>query len=398
MGNGGPKAWAVKAFGWLAVVCLAATPTLAGGEIYGTIHLTDGKTLTGPIRWDVNENFWGDELNAVKREIVKKEDESYRIRLFGMKLGGGDSYISHAFSIPFGHLKSITSDHDVVFVKLKNDAEFEVRASSSDLGRNMRSLIIDDVELGIRDISWREFERVEFRQGPGAGRDADRLYGTVETEGETISGFIVWDRDESLAEDIIDGDDGRRDRKIPLGDIRVIEHRGRNGSRLTLKDDTTLELSGTNDIDDGHRGVQVLVSGIGFADIPWSSVRRVTFGDAPPSPRYEQFDGGHRLSGVVRTRDGRTLKGRITWDLDERWSWENLDGERDDIDWSIPFANIDSIALVRNHAEVRLRNSRMLMLSDSNDVNRDNKGIVVEREDGERYDLAWDDVITVTFD
>jgi len=82
--------------------CATGAPALAGGEIYGTIHLHDGTALTGPIRWDVNENFWDDELNASQRESVKKEDEGYKIRLFGMKLGGSTSYVTHAFSIERG--------------------------------------------------------------------------------------------------------------------------------------------------------------------------------------------------------------------------------------------------------------------------------------------------------
>ena len=61
-----------------ALGLLVAVPALAGGEIYGTIHTTDGDAYTGPIRWDVNENFWDDELNAMKRERIKREDAGTR--------------------------------------------------------------------------------------------------------------------------------------------------------------------------------------------------------------------------------------------------------------------------------------------------------------------------------
>jgi len=61
--------------GVVITAILMAAEAFGGGEIYGTIHTTRGETLTGPIRWDRNENFWDDELNASKRERIKQEEE-----------------------------------------------------------------------------------------------------------------------------------------------------------------------------------------------------------------------------------------------------------------------------------------------------------------------------------
>ena len=127
--------------------------------------------------------------------------------------------------MPFGHIEWIDRHGDDVVVRLKNNVEIEVQPSNTDLGRGMRSLIVDDPQHGEMDIDWRSLDRVEFSAGPGAGRDSERLYGTVVTNDESISGYIVWDMDESLLEDIIDGDDGNRDRKIPFRDIHQIERR-----------------------------------------------------------------------------------------------------------------------------------------------------------------------------
>ena len=57
------------------------------GEIYGTVETVDGRRLTGPIRWDVNENFWDDRLDSVRIERVEGDDsEPYKLSLFGWKI------------------------------------------------------------------------------------------------------------------------------------------------------------------------------------------------------------------------------------------------------------------------------------------------------------------------
>ena len=69
----------------LLVIFLAVGAVGAGGEIYGTIETTRGEVLTGPIRWDANDNFWGDQLNARKTEPIQERDpeDGFRLSLFG---------------------------------------------------------------------------------------------------------------------------------------------------------------------------------------------------------------------------------------------------------------------------------------------------------------------------
>ena len=194
----------------LAGILLSGLPALAGGEIYGKITTTRGQTYTGPIRWDVNENFWDDRLDATKHETVSKGEDGYRFSLFGIKIGPGASTIRHAFSVPFGHLKAIEPlGGNEALVKLKSGDEFRVRGDgSSDLGSGLRKLKIEDAEEGVVELSWRSIAEVEFLGAPeGPGRDRQRLYGTVETRDGSLTGFLMWDRDESMLEDIIDGED-----------------------------------------------------------------------------------------------------------------------------------------------------------------------------------------------
>jgi hypothetical protein len=376
----------------LALLCAAlAWPALAlaGGEIYGTIHTDRGETLTGPIRWDKNENFWDDILDAEKPDKVFVEGGS-QIRVFGITLGDGDGHWTHPeLALPFGHIKSIEPRRrDKVDIVLKNGLELRIDADGSDVGDGMRGLVIDDQDQGEVSLDWDEVDLIEFAQGPGTGRDDERLYGTVETDAGDFTGYVVWDRDESLKDDILDGDEDGRSRKVPFSKIQEIEGR-HSGSKVTLADGKVLHLNGSNDVDDSNRGIDITVPGMGLVKVGWDEFRAVTFAPAPPSRPYADFDGGHKLYGTVTDDDGNRYTGTIVWDNDETWDWEPLNGKDNDVAFAIPFEYIKSITREsRRSAKVELNNGEVLFLSDSNDVDRDNKGIRILTEGGE-VELDW---------
>ncbi len=236
--------------------------------------------------------------------------------------------------------------------------------------------------------------------GPGEGRDRQRLYATVHTRAGEIKGFLVWDRDESLVEDVLDGEDpdGKK-HEIAFGEIREIERLGATESRVTLKDGESLVLRGTNDVNDDNRGIVLGVAGLGSVEVKWSDATRVVLSEPPASRRYETFDGGRRLSGTVRTSEGATFSGRITWDRDESYTWESLDGWSDGFDYGVRFSSIASIRRVdESSSEVQLKDGRKLVLSDSNDVDDDNRGLIVTAEGETKVELGWSDVERVDFD
>ena len=391
----------MKRLGCLVVVFVAALSMAhARGEIHGTIETSSGETLTGPIHWDQHENFWSDSLDARKFKPSPRDDgEGFRFSLFGVSIGdledGG--HAGSQFSIPFGHLKSIvrTGSNRALLV-LKSGEEFEI-LGGGDIGHGLNDLWIEDVERGHVELSWRQLDRVVFTGGPDEeGRDADRLYGTMKTDDGEFTGFIVWDSDESFVEEVLDGDDGKTDREIPFGEIREIE-RVTRGSRVTLASGESVTLSGTNDVDSGHRGVVVVLEGIGTLDVDWRTFKSVKFAKPPAPESFAAFDGGYRLRGTVHTRDGRELGGEIVWDLDETYSWENLDGDVDDLEYSIPFANIRSITpLDDDHCSVVLKNGRELRLGGSNDVDYDNRGLIVKTPFS-LDEIDWSDVARVEF-
>lgn len=378
---------------WLGILLLPmAVSAYAGGEIYGTIYTDRGEEFTGPIRWDKNENFWDDILDANKRDKVYVEGRGSRIKIFGLVFNSdGGGWRSTELNLPFGDIESIESrGGDRVVIRLKNGERLKIEASGTDIGSGMRGLTITDKNEGEIDLEWNDVDEIKFSSGPGPGLDDERLYGTVVTDGGTFTGFIVWDRDESLKPDILDGDDDGRRRKIPFGSIRTIERRGHSGCRVTLTNGDEMFLEGTNDVDSGNRGIDITIPGMGVVKVDWEDFDEVTFAEPPPSKRYEEFDGGKPIKGTVRDEDGRSYSGTIVWDADEEWDWEVIDGEYDDIDYEIPFLNIKTIKRdSRRSAQIILRNGESLILRGSNDVDRDNRGIRITSPDGDETELDW---------
>jgi hypothetical protein len=391
---------AVPGFLALVLVAIFATPLHAGGEIYGTLFLENGRHYTGEIRWDLNEVFWDDVLDAEKHEQVWVEGGSQGVQVFGMSIGDDDGYWTHhPFKIQFGHLAAIEprgGDH--VRVELKNGKVIDVRPTGTDLSESMRSLTVTDRVQGDVDVTWDEIDRVEFTGGPGEGRNSERLYGMVSTSAGDFTGFITWDKDEALTTDVLDGEDDEDGHKIAFGDIREIARAGSSASRVTLTDGSSLRLSGTNDVNDENRGIDVWVPEMGVVKIPWDEFDRVVFEPAPPSSTYDDFDGGARLYGTLTDDDGKTYTGNIIWDLDEQYTWEFLDGQNDDLEYEIPFDRIQQISHDSRHAaRVQLKNGETLVLSASNDVDTDNKGIVIEMADGDEMEFDWYDFTSLEF-
>jgi hypothetical protein len=384
-----------------ALLLPAPARATESGVLYGTVLTRDGRTLQGELRWDRNENFWDDLLDATKEEevVIQVDEAENSFSFFGMRLpswGDNESYVRHQFSIPFGHLTSIqVQDSGWAEVTLKDGSTFRVR-TTGDLGSSMRGIELIAGGGEAHELQWEDLKRVDFSSAPqatqGQSTDTQRLYGTVETRSGKFTGFVVWDRDEALLVDTVDGEHAGQDHEIPFADIRFIAREGYRGSKLGLQDGSEIILTGTNDVDENNRGILIAVADLGHVTVEWDDFIRFDLSAAPPSAAYESFDGGYRLQGRLTAADGTVREGVITWDKDERFSWETVDGRSEDIKYSIPFANISSIEnSSRRGSVVHLRNGKAMELRDSNDVDDGNKGIAVESQDGQSVELAWDD-------
>jgi hypothetical protein len=382
------------------------------GRIYGRIYTDDDKLYEGWIRWDKNEAFWDDILDATKKYYTlhprPAKKEKY-ISIFGFRITWGSEdeeagETSASMGIKFGHLEKIKarSGHRATLY-LKNGTKVDVTSYGTDIGNSVRGIEVEGPEFGKLTLEWDNLHQLIFEREPDRSppKERERLYGELTTrDGEIFKGFITWDTDELFSTDILDGEEHGRDWEIPFGNIEAIERRSRSSARVYMKNGEELTLSGTNDVNSSINGIQVNDSEIGLIDLSWSNFDKVEFlkGGEKFLKSYDEFDGGKRLYGTVYDEEGEEYSGYITWDDDEQYTWEILNGKYHDIDMEIEFGNIESI---RKRAfwgaEVTLKNGKKFRLEDSNDVNEDNKGIFIEDQEGNEIKIDWDDFKKVNF-
>lgn len=398
-------------------ICVLGVAALAdsSGRIYGKITTVDGDTYTGLIRWDKNEASWVDILNGTKEIPDENIDKTThrarhknptRVRVFGLNIAeyvNDDGNPTAAESgIRFGHIQSIENvDDDAAMITLKSGKKVELSSGSTDIGNDMRELIIEDQSEGETELTWEDVERVELMPEKGNIESSlgERLYGTVTTRrGDSYTGFIAWDVDEVFGSDLLEGESNDHSRKIKFEKIGSIERYSSSGAKVVLKAGEDLVLKGSNDVDESNRGIIVSDPAFGQAIIQWDQFGKLEFRQPPRSPRYEDFDGGRPITGTVTTEDGDTYTGTIRWDNDEEYTWEILDGEYHDVQFDIEFGLIKSIEKQSSRsALVTVSDGRQFRLRGSNDVDDSNKGIFIQSGKGHEIEVDWDDLAKVEF-
>ncbi len=388
------------------------------GRIYGKILTVDGDTFEGLIRWDKNEASWVDLLNGTKsrdRHDSRKRSSkrrSYRdrdneINLFGITIKTGrNSFVVYSdrseSGVRFGHIRSMeVVDDDRVLIELKSGEEIEFSNGSTDIGTSIREIVIEDEAEGEIELDWDDIDRIEFSSTKTQGKSSmgERLWGTLQTRrGGEFTGYICWDVDEVLTRDVLDGETKRRSRKIKFNKIKAIERYSSSAAEVTLLDDETIVLRGSNDVDDSNRGIIVSDPVFGQVMVEWNEFDRVDFSPPPKQAVYSDFDGGKRLRGKVFTEDGEEYEGEIRWDDDEEYTWEMLDGEYRRMTFDIEFGAIRSIERDGySGSTITLWDGRQFDLRDSNDVDEDNKGIYITLSDGDEVEVEWEDFERIEF-
>lgn len=226
-----------------------------GEPLYGTVQYYGGE-LTGVIQWDHDERLSTDVLDGDSRD--------------------GD------IKIEFGNLASIEKDGSGSTVETKSGRKMYLRGSN-DVNSSNRGIIVT-TDFGRVDIPWREFRKVTFSDAPSnikkysdfAGMK--KLSGTVTTtKGETLSGEIIYDLDEALNFEMLQGKDDGVEYIIPFESVKSIAPKNWDYSTVVLKNGTELTLGDSRDVSEDNDGVLVF-SGSGDPKfILWEDIKIITF-------------------------------------------------------------------------------------------------------------------------
>lgn len=177
-----------------------------------------------------------------------------------------------------------------------------------------------------------------------------------------------------------------------FGNLKSIDISGRERAYITLRNGEKFKISGDGYNDIGTK-IRIQDDEIGMVSIRWSEIETIEFEASPKSLGSKM---GEALYGDVMTSEGK-FTGFVQWDHDERISTDKLDGDSEDSDMSIEFGKIVSIENRGSSSMVELKSGRKFNLRGTNDVNRENNGIIVNLEDGSRVDIPWDEFDKVVF-
>jgi len=179
--------------------------------------------------------------------------------------------------------------------------------------------------------------------------------------------------------------------KCRFGDIKKMRLRGSQSVLLTFKNGEEMRISGgSNDI-----GASLLIMDdeLDEVKLKWRRIDTIEF---LPTPKRLKNKFGSPLYGEAETRRGR-FKGFIQWDNDECLASDILDGDSEDGDMKIRFENIRSIEKYRRGSLVTLKSGREIYLTGSNDVNSENRGLVIKDPEVGRVLVGWRDFEEITF-
>jgi hypothetical protein len=246
---------------------LLPAPALAGApyRLHGSVRTGQGE-FTGFVQWDREECTGAEELDG--------------------RTPGGE------VSLRFDTIRSIARhSQDAALVTLVDGREV-VLSDTNDVNHENRGISVDDPRYGRVTISWQAFERVDFEPGGSGPAYGDfppgrPITGSVTTRsGRRLAGRLVYDLEESLTSETLDGSFQNVDYTLPFGLIASIESPGREQPgarpRVTLRSEEELQLDLAGDLGEGNAGMLVFVAGRERPEyVPWSDVARVDFDPLP---------------------------------------------------------------------------------------------------------------------
>ena len=382
--------------------------------LYGRITTKNDITYEGRLRFGGNqEACWNHYFNGVKDENpwssylpVNQVKKRRKLKLFGFEFNTPTpkSDFDRPFMVRFGDIALIENNGTKVRVTLKGGTTFDLdRFEASDFDDGVR--VWDQVK-GMVDLEPRHIRAIKFIPTTQKEAVPHFLHGTVRTDSGDFTGYILWDQSKCLGSDEFVGTNSdATEFRLHFDMIRSIERHTPDNSVVAMINGNKIVLSGTHVFGHGNRGILIHFQRLGRVLVSWDVFERVDFSPTSSGPTYNDFPPGRPLTGKVTTSTGKSLNGRLVFDLDESETTETLDASSKGVHYTIPFGQIKSIDLSKTeksgsqHVRLVLINGETLQLERTGDLSEKNAGILVFVQENKQPDyLMWKNIMRIDFD
>lgn len=223
--------------------------------LYGIVFTTQG-AFEGFIQWDAQERLTTDLLDG--KSVVRK------------------------MSLPFSKVEEIRQEGDSSLVTLYSGRVIKL-GGGDDVGPGNHDIIVKSMELGHVRIPWEQFRFARFyedapRMSPAysAFEPPSMIHGLVKTtDGREVSGRILFDMDEELDLETLEGQKEGIFYHLPIRNIRELVRKNYSVCGITLKNGDRLFLGQEHDLTDRNWGLLVWEDNQEPVYIPWNLIEMI---------------------------------------------------------------------------------------------------------------------------
>lgn len=239
----------------------SATPTSARASqvrpLYGIVFTTQG-AFEGFIQWDAQERLTTDLLDG--KSATRK------------------------VSLPFSEIEEIRQDGDSSLVTLFSGRTYRL-GGGDDVGPGNHDIIVKSMELGHVRIPWEQFRFARFYETAplmspaySAFTAPTEIHGFVKTvNGTTYTGKILFDMDERLDLETLEGRKEGIFYHLPIRNIREIIRKNYNVCGVTLRNGDRLFLGQEHDLTDKNWGLLIWQESGAPVYVRWNMIEMIQF-------------------------------------------------------------------------------------------------------------------------
>lgn len=375
----------------LTVTLSQAQSAISTYRIFGKIKTVDNQELKGYLQWG-NNNYWIDFFEGQK---TRNPYSCYFKPGNGVVFRYNNRTYSHPqihnFCCRFGNLEQIrpTGDREARIL-LKNKQEIILRkGNTNDIGTN----ILITTENEKIQVKWEHISEIIFMQADIKDNfPLNPVYGSVKSSQGIYKGLITWNCNQKRSPEKHDNIN------TFLNKIAKVIRTPKSFELLAQEHWSSSPFYINSNILEPLGSILINMPNTGRVIVPPAQFKELTIIPASELKllTYEDFSQAGLLKGEVITQNNQSISGALAYDLDESWNFEILDGKNDNITYCIPFQYIQSIEPKNyKYSFITLKNGSKLSLGESCDVNQENDGILVLRENQMPVYIIWTEVKTI---